>query len=118
MRLGIIGLECDDPAKSDFGLFRILLVVTQDCAKALVRLGVIGLECDGLAEGNDCVIQLPLLPQGDAEVVVRLGIISGLSAIALRQAASASASFFCLRRAMPRLWYARARSGWRAMALR
>ena len=43
---------------------------------------------------------------------------SGWSAMALRQATSASTGFLCVNKMLPRLLWATTRPGWSAMALR
>ena len=101
MGLGEIGLECDGLAEGRLRL-RLLPLVMQGDAEVVVRLGEIRLECDGLAVGRLRLRMLPLVAQGDAEVVVA-SAKSGLSAMALRKAASASACFLWSHRATPRL---------------
>jgi len=87
-------------------------------AKIVTKEREIGRQLIGLAEGGDRRPQLLLLTQSDAEVVVRQGVI-GLEGDGLAVGASASAGFFrSSHRIAPRLVYAEASSGWRAMALR
>ena len=79
--------------------------------------GVVLLEADGLAILGDGIVQLALILQGDAEVVVGFGEVR-LEAEASRYSVMASSNWPFNFRAMPRLPWASAKSFLRRMASR
>ena len=80
-------------------------------------LGEVGPEPDRLAVGGDRLVQLAVVVQGDAEVVVGLGGV-GLEPDRLAAGGDGFGQLPWLRRAMPRLWWALAWSGLSRIASR
>ena len=70
-------------------------------------IGVVGLEPDRRAVFGDRLVELALVRQGDAEVVVGFGVV-GLEPDRLRYSAMASSSLPWSVRALPRLLWASA----------
>ena len=116
MGLGVVGLEPDRLAEFGDGLGQLPLVRPGRC-RGCVGLGVVGLEPDRLAECGDRLVAASPGRQGEAEVVVGLGDV-GLEPDRLAEFGDGLVALPLAARAMPRLMWASARSGWSRIASR